>query len=73
MIKDGKPLAIFKAPKTDSQKRSAKGLLQVVMQDGELVLRDDVSVTEEAQGLLQTVYEDGKLLRETNLPRYVSG
>ncbi|WP_335915108.1 nicotinate phosphoribosyltransferase [Shewanella algae] len=67
VIKDGEPLAIFKAPKTDSQKRSAKGLLQVVMQDGELVLKDDVSVTEEAQGLLQTVYEDGKLLRETNL------
>ncbi|EKE75995.1 nicotinate phosphoribosyltransferase [Gallaecimonas xiamenensis] len=67
VIKDGEPLAIFKAPKTDTQKRSARGLLQVVEVDGTLQLRDDVSPEEEEQGLLETVYLDGKLVKETSL------
>lgn len=60
---DGKPVNIFKNPKTGGWKKSHKGLLRV---------NNDYSVTEEVDwanqgGLLKPVFKDGKLLRETNL------
>ena len=60
---DGEPISIFKNPKTDSgTKKSAKGLLQVVEENGTLVLKQDVTWEEEKQGLLRTVFLDGKIL-----------
>ena len=67
VVKNGKRLAIFKDPKTDTKKKSAKGLLKVDKINGELVLLDDVSEEEEKQGLLEVVFEDGKLIKETDL------
>ena len=67
IVKDGKRVAIFKDPKTDAKKKSAKGLLLVTKQDGEFILTDDVTPEQEAGGLLEVVYEDGKLVKETSL------
>jgi len=67
VIKEGKRIAIFKDPKTDSKKKSAKGLLKIERINGELTLFDNVSEKEEAQGLLEVVFEDGKLVKETTL------
>ena len=67
VVKNGQRVAIFKDPKTDKKKRSAKGLFKVERIAGKLVVRDDVSEAEEAQGLLETVFEDGVLLKETSL------
>lgn len=59
---------IFKNPKTDSGfKKSAKGLLCVVSENGKLKLKDQVSIEVENTGLLETVFIDGKLVKETNL------
>lgn len=59
---------IFKDPKTDSKKKSAKGFLYVGMgEDGRLYLEDNVTREREAQSLLTPVFKNGKLLRETSL------
>lgn len=58
---------IFKDPKTDSSKKSAKGLLKVERQDGKLLVVNDVSPEEELGGELKTVFKDGNLLRITSL------
>lgn len=59
---NGAGMEIFKDPKTDSgTKKSAKGLLKVVDQDGTLILIDCVTAEEEQTGLLRTVFLDGKL------------
>lgn len=59
-------LPIYKDPKTDTSKKSAKGLLKVTYDsDTKLYhLEDNVSIEEEKEGLLETVYIDGKLIRE---------
>lgn len=67
VVKNGKRVAIFKDPKTDTKKKSAKGLLKIERVNGELTLFDDVTETEEAKGLLEVVFEDGKLIKETTL------
>ncbi|MGF1769046.1 nicotinate phosphoribosyltransferase [Enterovibrio makurazakiensis] len=67
VVKNDERVAIFKDPKTDSKKKSAKGLLKVERSNGELVLIDDVSESEEKEGLLEVVFEDGKLIKETTL------
>ena len=67
VVKNGERLAIFKDPKTDAKKKSAKGLLKVDRVDGELVLTDDVTEAQEKEGLLEVVYEDGKIIKETSL------
>lgn len=59
---------IFKNPKTDSGfKKSAKGLLCVISENGKLKLKDQVSKEIENTGLLETVFIDGKLVKETTL------
>lgn len=63
----GKGIAIFKDPKTDSKKKSAKGLLCVEKIDNEFKLYDDVSKTAECEGYLETIYENGKFVKRTNL------
>lgn len=62
---DGKPVDMFKNPKTDSgTKKSAKGLLRV---NSDLTLSQQVTPEEEKGGLLEVVYQDGKLVRDDSL------
>ena len=64
-IVDGKQIPIYKQPKTDSTKNSAKGLLKVIKnEDGSYTTLNDVTIEEEQQGELVSVFKDGKLLRE---------
>ena len=67
VVKNGERVAIFKDPKTDTKKKSAKGLLKVDNVNGELTLFDNVSEQEEKEGLLDVVFQDGKLIKETTL------
>jgi nicotinamide phosphoribosyltransferase len=57
---------IFKDPKTDQKKKSAKGLLRVDLVNGEYVLTDDVTPEREG-GELQVVFLDGQLVNPTTL------
>jgi nicotinamide phosphoribosyltransferase len=60
--------AIFKDPVTDDgTKRSAKGLLQMSLQDGGYQLQDEVSWETEQTGELKEVFRDGKLLIDQRL------
>jgi len=67
VVKASERLAIFKDPKTDSKKKSAKGLLKIDRVNGELTLFDDVTEQEESKGLLEVVFENGKIVKETTL------
>jgi nicotinamide phosphoribosyltransferase len=67
VIKNGERVAIFKDPKTDRSKKSARGLLKVYRDNGELKVKDEVSEQEEKEGLLKTVFEDGVLTKTTTL------
>jgi nicotinamide phosphoribosyltransferase len=59
---------IFKDPITDDGiKKSAKGLLQVYIENGEYKLKDQCTWEEEAQGELQTIYQDGEFFNKTTL------
>ena len=59
---NGVPRQVYKNPKTDSKKRSAKGLLYVGQHDdGTFYYEEGVTPEREQQGLLQTVYRDGAL------------
>lgn len=67
---DGSRFAIFKDPKTDSKKKSAKGLLFVSeREDGELYLIDEVSdhVERSENNALQTIFKDGVWIKRTSL------
>lgn len=69
---EGKGIAIFKDPKTDSKKKSAKGLLFVGYNSdrgGNFFLEDDVTREEEdsADNLLQPIFEDGKFFNVQTL------
>ena len=60
-VVNGKPRSIFKAPKTDPGKNSAKGLLCVTRgEDGKLKLEDSVTSEKENTGELKPVFCDGK-------------
>ena len=69
---EGKGIAIFKDPKTDNKKKSAKGLLFVgynTDHGGNFFLQDDVTREEEdsADNLLRTIFEDGKFFNVQTL------
>ena len=67
---NGKPINIFKDPKTDSKKKSAKGLLCVVPSDvNGLTLVDEVSVDVEQSedNLLKVRFKDGEFYNLTTL------
>lgn len=67
---NGEPINIFKDPKTDSKKKSAKGLLCVVPSEvNGLALVDEVSkeVEQSAYNLLQTRFKDGEFYNLTTL------
>lgn len=64
----GKPYNIYKDPATDDgTKKSPKGLLQVKEIDGNLMLSDQCTWSEEQDSLLQTVYCNGEIIKETSL------
>lgn len=56
---------IYKQPKTDSGKNSAKGLLSVVKENGVYKTLSDVTPEQEALGELQVIFEDSKLFNIT--------
>lgn len=62
---NGSPREIFKSPKTDpsGEKKSAKGLLQVVADGATLKLRDQVTKDDLSSSLLQTVFRNGEILK----------
>ena len=65
---DGEGREIYKNPITDDgTKKSAKGLLKIIKENGSYKLVDQVSWEEEKQGELKEVYRDGKLLIDTSL------
>jgi nicotinamide phosphoribosyltransferase len=61
---DGEGVEIFKDPKTDNgTKKSAKGLIQVLQNgDGDYLMRDQVSWSDEDDSELVTVFENGSIL-----------
>lgn len=65
--KSGKGVDVFKDPKTDRKKKSARGLLRVELENGKYVLYDQQTREQEQQGELKTVFKDGNLIRETSL------
>ncbi len=65
---NGEGREIFKDPITDDgTKKSAKGLMKVVLSEGKYELIDQVSWEEENQGELKEVFRDGKMTLETSL------
>jgi nicotinamide phosphoribosyltransferase len=65
---DGQGREIFKDPITDDgTKKSAKGLMKVVLENGVYQLIDQVDWQAEKQGELKEVFRDGKLLIEQHL------
>ena len=65
---DGEGREIYKDPITDDgTKKSAKGLIKIVKENGTYKLIDQVSWKEEQQGELKEVYRDGKLLVDDTL------
>lgn len=63
-VVNGERVAIYKDPKTDTSKKSARGLLCVTynMFSG-YELSDNVTVASANTGLLQTVWKDGKFVQ----------
>lgn len=65
---NGETRELFKDPVTDDgTKKSAKGLLQVVRENGRLHLKDQATPDEESSGELIPVFQDGVLLKEYSL------
>lgn len=58
---------IYKDPKTDSTKKSAKGLISVYEVDGEIVFEDECTREQEEQGLLTPVFKDGEIVKTTTI------
>lgn len=64
---NGQGRDIFKQPKTDSGKNSAKGLLRVEKLNNDYILHDQQSWEQEKQSELTTVFKDGVLTKQTTL------
>ncbi|AWH84804.1 nicotinate phosphoribosyltransferase [Flavobacterium album] len=65
---NGEGREIFKDPVTDDgTKKSAKGLMKIILEDGTYKLIDQVIWEEEQQGELKEVFRDGKLLVDQSL------
>lgn len=65
---NGERKEIFKNPKTDNgTKKSLRGLISVVKEDGKYVAYDCAHPADEIGSELKTVFEDGKLVREFTL------
>lgn len=59
---DGNGYNIFKAPKTDSGKNSAKGLLSIIEKDGVITTLQECTKEQEAQGLLEVGFINGEFV-----------
>ena len=60
--------SIYKDPVTDDgTKKSAKGLIKIVKQNGEYQMIDEVSWAEEKEGELKEVFRDGEMLVDLRL------
>lgn len=59
MIRNGRVQDVYKAPVTDNGKRSKRGRLKLIQNDGVL---ETVSMSEIGMDILQVVWENGKLL-----------
>ena len=67
---DGVGREIFKDPITDDgTKKSATGLLQVTVEDGDYKLLDGQTWEGERDGKLRTIYKDGEFFNETTLTK----
>lgn len=57
---------IYKDPKTDSSKKSAKGLLQIIQDKdtGKFILNDEVNFDQMEDSCLKTVFLNGKFTKE---------
>ena len=65
---EGEGREIFKDPITDDgTKKSAKGLMKIVLENGTYKLIDQVDWAEEKQGELKEILRDGKLLIDYSL------
>lgn len=65
---DGEGREIFKDPITDDgTKKSAKGMIKIVKENGAYKMIDQVTWEEEKQGEMKEVYRDGKLLIDLSL------
>ncbi|MGB1315716.1 MAG: nicotinate phosphoribosyltransferase [Chitinophagales bacterium] len=65
---NGEGRAIYKDPITDDgTKKSAKGLIKIVKENGAYKMLDNVTWKEEKQGELKEVFRDGKLLLDDSL------
>lgn len=59
---------IYKDPKTDTSKKSARGLIQVFKDEDDVITFKDMATREEEeQGLLTVAYENGEFKKFTNL------
>lgn len=58
---------IYKDPATDPGKRSHRGLMKLVNENGTYRTIDQVSEVEETEGELITVFKDGKVVKEYTL------
>lgn len=58
---------IYKEPKTDSSKKSKRGLLRVDIVDGVIETLDMQTREQEKQGLLRTIYKNGEILVFENI------
>lgn len=67
-IVDGKPVKVFKSPKTDPGKASKAGFLDVVMQNGKYVtVSNDLPGVVNENSVLVTVFENGERKVNFNL------
>lgn len=64
---NGENVELFKDPITDPGKKSHKGLMTLVKENGVYVTRDQVTEEEEKTGELQTVFLNGKIVKEYTL------
>ncbi|MFT4602928.1 MAG: nicotinamide phosphoribosyltransferase [Arenicella sp.] len=64
----GEGREIFKDPITDDgTKKSAKGLIKIVLENGEYKMIDQATWEQEKEGELKEVFRDGKLLIDEKL------
>jgi len=66
-VVNGCPVNIFKDPKTDSKKKSAKGLLRVNETEGGVYSLEDQVTEERSGGALQLIFLDGEFVARTTL------
>lgn len=68
-IVNGEEIDIYKDPKTDSKKKSAKGRVKVLKHKGEYVLIDQVTQEEfeSEDNQLKIIFKDGRFFNQTTL------